>query len=112
MYHLWKNNRKNGKNLCVHHVEYDKSACCHGKPIHFAAMCHRCHSKTNFDRERWEAMMHRIIDEIYDGRSYYTKDEYKIMLNRQIKENKDNYETLNNFNTKRCYDSNRTTNRK
>jgi hypothetical protein len=24
---------------------------------------------------RWEAMLHRIIDEIYDGRSYYTKEE-------------------------------------
>lgn len=79
-----KTTEKNGKNLCVHHVEYDKSACCDGEPVHFAAMCHRCHSKTNFDRERWEAMMHRIIDEIYDGRSYYTKEEYKKIKLKDI----------------------------
>lgn len=79
-----KTAKENGKALSVHHVEYDKSACCDGEPVHFAAMCHRCHSKTNFDRERWEAMMHRIIDEIYDGRSYYTKEEYKKIKLKNI----------------------------
>ena len=79
-----KTTKENGKALSVHHVEYDKSACCDGKPVHFAAMCHRCHSKTNFDRERWEAMMHRIIDEIYNGRSYYTKEEYKKIKLKNI----------------------------
>ncbi len=79
-----KTTEENGKALSVHHVEYDKSACCDGEPVHFAAMCHRCHSKTNFDRERWEAMMHRIIDEIYDGRSYYTKEEYKKIKLKDI----------------------------
>jgi hypothetical protein len=39
-----------------------------------------CHSKTNKDRERWESMLHRIIDEIYDGKSYYTKDEYEELI--------------------------------
>lgn len=79
-----KTTKENGKALSVHHVEYDKSACCDGEPVHFAAMCHRCHSKTNFDRERWEAMMHRIIDEIYNGRSYYTKEEYKKIKLKNI----------------------------
>jgi hypothetical protein len=65
------------RKLCCHHVEYNKKACCDGKPVHFAAMCQTHHNKTNFDRERWEAMLHRIIDEIYDGKSYYTKEEYK-----------------------------------
>lgn len=72
-----KTNTENGMNLCVHHVEYNKNACCDGKPVHFAALCRRCHNKTNHDRERWESILHRIIDEIYDGRSYYTKDEWK-----------------------------------
>jgi hypothetical protein len=64
------------KNLSVHHVEYNKNACCDGKRVHFAALCGKCHSKTNHDRERWEAMLHRIIDEIYDGKSYYGKEEW------------------------------------
>lgn len=70
--------------LSIHHVEYDKSACCNGKPVQFAALCHHCHSKTNFDRPRWESMLHRIIEEIYNNRSYYTQDEY-----RRIKDNHD-----------------------
>jgi hypothetical protein len=67
--------------LSCHHVEYNKSACCDGKPVHFAALCIKHHSQTNTDRERWENMLHRIIDEIYGGRSYFTKDE----MNGQIK---------------------------
>lgn len=64
------------KDLSVHHIEYDKSACCNDKPVQFAALCGSCHSKTNHDRARWEAMFHRCIDEIWGGRSYYTKEEY------------------------------------
>lgn len=69
----------NGKCLSIHHVEYNKAACCDGKPVQFAALCHSCHSKTNHDRARWEAMLHRIIDEIYEGRSYYTKEEWEAL---------------------------------
>lgn len=64
-----KTTEENGSNLSCHHVEYNKNACCDGKPVHFAALCHKCHSRTNVDRERWEAMIHRAIEEIYDGRS-------------------------------------------
>jgi len=88
-----KSESENGKALSVHHVEYNKQACCDGKPVQFAALCHRCHSKTNFDRENWEAMIHRIILEIYNGRSYYTKEEYNT-----IKENKRKYDTKQNSN--------------
>ena len=62
--------------LSCHHVEYDKTACCTGMPVHFAALCRKHHATTNHNRERWESMLHRIIDEIYDGKSYYTKEEY------------------------------------
>lgn len=62
--------------LSVHHVEYNKNACCDGKPVHFAALCHNCHSKTNTNRDRWEVMLHQIIGEIYNGRSYFTKEEW------------------------------------
>jgi hypothetical protein len=72
-----KTAKENGKNLDVHHVEYNKQACCDGKPVHFAALCHACHTKTTHgDRPRWEVMLHRIIDEIYGGKSYFTKEEW------------------------------------
>lgn len=77
-----KSTEENKRNLAVHHVEYDKLACCHGKPIHFAALCHKCHSKTNYNREYWEHILHIIIDEIYNGRSYYTKEEYENMIKK------------------------------
>lgn len=64
------------RQLCCHHVEYNKNACCDGKSFNFAALCEKCHAKTNRERARWEYMLHRIIDEIYGGRSYYTKEEY------------------------------------
>ena len=62
--------------LSCHHVEYNKQACCDGRPVHFAALCHKHHMETNGSRDKWEEMLHRIIDEIYDGKSYYTKAEY------------------------------------
>ena len=79
-----KTTEENGRELSVHHVEYDKMACCHGKPVQFAALCHKCHSITNFDREYWEAMLHRIIDEIYNGRSYYTQEEYQKLKKKKV----------------------------
>lgn len=67
-----------GWKLSVHHVEYNKKACCDGAPVHFAALCHNCHAKTSSgDRQRWEDMLHRVIEEVYGGRSYFTKDEYE-----------------------------------
>lgn len=71
-----KSEKELGYKLGTHHVEYDKAACCHGQPVTFAASCRRCHGRTNADRPRWEAMLHRCIDEIWGGRSYYTKEEY------------------------------------
>lgn len=71
-----KTEKDNSRCLSVHHVEYDKQACCHDTVVTFAALCTCCHAKTsNGDRGRWEAMIHRIIDEIYGGRSYFTEEE-------------------------------------
>lgn len=82
-----KTTEENKKKLHCHHITYDKNACCDGKPIHFAALCNSCHSKTNGNSEnraRWEAILHRIIDEIYDGKSYYIKEEYKNLQSKTI----------------------------
>jgi hypothetical protein len=71
---ITKNNRI--FKLSCHHIHYNKNACCDGLPVHFAALCLSCHSKTNYNTENWEYIIHKIIDEIYDGRSYYTKEEH------------------------------------
>jgi hypothetical protein len=74
-----KSDESDIRKLSCHHVTYDKNACCDGKPVQFAALCISCHAKTNFGKSRWEAMLHRTIDEIYDGRSYWTKKEFQNM---------------------------------
>ena len=65
---LWK--------LSVHHVTYNKKACCDDNPSEFALTCMRCHTETNWNRESWMNVIHIIIHEIYGGRSYFTKDEW------------------------------------
>lgn len=71
-----KTTEENGEALSCHHVEYNKQACCDGKIVHFAALCRKCHNKTNSNRSNWEDILHKIIDEIYDDKSYYTKEEW------------------------------------
>lgn len=74
-----KTTEENGKRkqlMACHHVEYNKQACCDGKSVHFATLCVSCHTKTGNNRDRWEAMIHRILDEIYNGKSYFTKEEW------------------------------------
>jgi hypothetical protein len=75
------NKTKTGKifQLHCHHVFYNKQACCDRQEVHFAALCMNCHAKTGHNRERWQEIIHRIIDEIYDGRSYYTKEEWRTL---------------------------------
>ena len=74
-----KHETEQKRKLSCHHVEYNKSACCDGKPVQFAATCGKCHSKTNHNRTEWEVVLHRIIEEIYGGRSYFTKEEWNAL---------------------------------
>ena len=75
-----KSEKDNEQSLSCHHVEYNKQACCDGKLVQFAALCRICHNKTTHgDRERWENMLHIIICEIYNNRSYFTKEEWEII---------------------------------
>lgn len=61
--------------LSCHHVTYNKAMCCDDNQVRFAAMCHKHHMITNFNRDQWEYILNYIIDEIYGGKSYYTKEE-------------------------------------
>lgn len=79
-----KTKTENKQELSCHHISYDKMICCNDKPVKFATLCRSCHTKTNHDRDRWEAMLCRIIDEIYNGKSYYTKEEYKNIQSKPL----------------------------
>ena len=74
----WKN--KNHYHHHVHHVDYNKDACCDGQPVQFVTLCHSCHMKTNGSRSRWKKMFLKILYEIYNNRSYFTKEEWKKII--------------------------------
>jgi hypothetical protein len=78
-----KNNDICNANLSVHHVCYNKKACCDETPRYFVPLCIKHHMKTNKkeDRTRWEEMFKRCLMEMYDGRSFYTKEEYNKIFN-------------------------------
>lgn len=71
---------QNGSKLAVHHVHYNKLLCCDDTPRMLVALCQSCHAKTNFDREYWSDHFQEIIDEQYNGKCWFTKEEYANML--------------------------------
>lgn len=71
-----KTEEENGRKLCCHHVYDNKDACCDHSPPVFALLCNSCHAKITWDdSDRWQRMLSFIIDEMYDGKSYFTKDD-------------------------------------
>jgi hypothetical protein len=72
-----KTMEENGKNMDVHHVNYDKMVCCDGVQPIMATLCRSCHSKTNHDRERWESFLEDKIIKDFKGKSFYTIEEYR-----------------------------------
>ena len=47
----------NGKNMCVHHIDYDKEQGCNGKTFELVPLCRSCHSKTNGERDSQRIMI-------------------------------------------------------
>jgi hypothetical protein len=70
--------RKTNYKLHVHHVNYEKDACCDDsiKPL-FVALCRSCHAKTNNDREYWRLHFTTVINEKFGGECYYHKVDSK-----------------------------------
>jgi hypothetical protein len=47
------------KKLSIHHIDYDKQNCSENNLI---VLCHRCHLKTNFNRDYWYAYFKYIME--------------------------------------------------
>ena len=80
-----KNEADNGKRLDVHHVNYQKMACCEEdvKPL-FVPLCVSCHSKTHYDREYWEEFFTESLMFLTDGKCWYEKGEVETLENARI----------------------------
>lgn len=68
-----------GEKVHVHHVNYQKMACCTAPPI-FATLCRSCHSWTNHHREEAEILLTSIINSDFGGRSYFSREELQVKV--------------------------------
>ena len=65
---------ENGKRLHIHHVNFNKMACCDGTKPLFVALCPSCHARTNHNREYWEEHFTNMIEEQYGGECYIREE--------------------------------------
>lgn len=79
-----KTQADNGKRLHVHHVNFDKSACCSDTKPLFVPLCDNCHPKTNFNRDYWEDhFVEKLYSQDPDGKCFFTQEEYHEYLKSQ-----------------------------
>lgn len=74
---------KDGRAIGVHHVNYDKRACCNDKPALFVPLCAKCHGKTNYNRGKWEDYFETVLKDKYNYKCYYTKKEYTALISQE-----------------------------
>lgn len=74
--HVWQEGEVK---LSVHHVNYNKKACCEQTVIPlFVPVCSgKCHAKTNHRRDYYETHFTELIMTKYDGQCYLPKEETK-----------------------------------
>lgn len=72
-----KTEQENKCRHVVHHVNYDKNACCNNNKPTFVILCMSCHSRTNPPRLRqyWENRFTELINSKYGGKCYLPKQE-------------------------------------
>lgn len=46
------------RKLDIHHIDYDKENLSHRNLI---SLCHSCHTKTNFNRDKWRAFFEQHL---------------------------------------------------
>ena len=72
------------KKLHVHHVNFDKQTCCNETIPLFVPLCSSCHSKTLRNRIFWQYWFTEMINHLYGGKCYFSKEEMIARVNRQI----------------------------
>lgn len=76
--HVWQ---KGERKMAVHHVNYNKESCCTSNvtPLFVPTCAGACHTATNHNREYWESYFTAIINEKYNGKCYFTKEEFSAL---------------------------------
>jgi hypothetical protein len=95
--HVWQSGEPQ---MAVHHVYYNRRSCCQqdeggnlihtlpkgervevqGDPNKFVIVCNgSCHCKTNHNRLEWALKFEKMINNLFDGKSYYSHEELDAM---------------------------------
>lgn len=81
-----KTTEENKAVMAVHHIYANTQACCDTSARRFAPLCRSCHSTISnyqrYDKEKEEefiATLNEIIDTKYNGKCYYTREEYHAL---------------------------------
>jgi hypothetical protein len=73
---------ENGITLHVHHIHYNKQACCDGGgEALLIPLCESCHNRTNHDSKNgfWEKLFYTQLMARTGGKCYYSKKEWRAM---------------------------------
>lgn len=73
-----KHQEKEGKSLCVHHINYDKTLTV---PQNCCSLCFKCHSEVNWNRKHWTKFFQSLLSEKYN----YQYDDNQLIM-QTIKE--------------------------
>lgn len=68
-----KTEEENTKRLDVHHVNYDKMACCNDTIPLFVPLCMKCHRKISGDRKGWEEFFTISLNYLTKGKCFEPK---------------------------------------
>jgi hypothetical protein len=66
------------RKLSIHHVNFNKESCCDPSIPLFVPLCDHCHGKTNKNRIFWEYWFTEMINRLYGGKCYFTKEEMEV----------------------------------
>lgn len=69
-----KSQEENGRLLSVHHVLYNKKACCDDSIPLFAPLCVKCHAKNQRPDHPMNKSLVEKIDTVYGGKCYLPKE--------------------------------------
>jgi hypothetical protein len=76
---------QNGERLSIHHINYNKKGCCDNSVPLFAPLCRVCHSKTSHHRDLWQSELSDIINQYYEGKCYFSKEEMAAYCGDAVK---------------------------
>lgn len=65
-----KEEKCESRKLSVHHVNFNKMACCDDTKPLFVPLCRSCHSATNSNRDYWQARFTNLIETKYGGKCW------------------------------------------